>query len=104
MAISSNQITSADNTRIFLAVGEQAITTILFCNTSEVDTVSLDVWAVGNFDVVSDATLILKKLVLPPTETFVMDAEKFILSDSDALWAKADVDLVVSATVSSVSI
>ena len=104
MAITSNQITSGDNTRIFLASGDQAITTILFCNTSDVDEAMLDVWAVSQFDIVSTATQILKHLILPPTETFVMDAEKFILSTGDALWARSDVDMVVSSTVSSVSI
>ena len=104
MAITSNQITSGDNTRIFLASGDQAITTILFCNTSDVDEAMLDVWAVSQFDIVSTATQILKQLILPPTETFVMDAEKFILSNGDALWARSDVDMVVSSTVSSVSI
>jgi hypothetical protein len=104
MAITSNQIASGDNTRIFLATGDQAITTILFCNTSDVDEAMLDVWAVSQYDIVSTATQILKQLTLPPAETFVMDAEKFILSNGDALWARSDVDMVVSSTVSSVSI
>ena len=104
MAITSAQIESATTTRIFLASGDQAITTILFCNSSDVDDAMIDVYAVGSGGVVSTGTLILKQLSLPSTETFVMDAEKFILANGDAIWAQSSVDKAVTSTVSSVSI
>lgn len=104
MALTSNRISSTTTTRIFLAGGDQAITTIIFCNNSEVNNTTLDVYAVGNGNTVSTGTLILNNLNLPATETFVMDTEKLILGNGDALWAKATVDEIVVATVSSVGI
>lgn len=103
MALTSSQI-STSNTQIFAASGDQAITTVIFCNTDVVSSVQINVFAVGNGNVVSTATQILKNLTLPPTETFVLDAEKFILGNGDALYAQSSLNNVVCATVSSVSI
>lgn len=103
MALTSNQLSSG-NTQIFSATGDQAITTIIFCNTDLVSTALINVYAVGNGNVVSTGTQILKNLTLPPTETFVLDSEKFILGNGDALYAQSNINNVVCATVSSVSI
>ena len=103
MAITSNQLSLA-GTEIFLATVDTAITTIIFCNTDLVNTAQLNVWAVGNGNVVSTGTQVLKNLSLPATETFVMDTEKFILGAGDALFAQSTLNASVCATVSSVSI
>jgi hypothetical protein len=102
MAILSTVVTST-NTRIFDATGDQAITTVMFCNNNSITT-NLTVYAVANGGTVGTGTMILNSISLPGTETFVMDAEKLILSNGDALWAKSDAGSVVVATVSSVSI
>ena len=104
MALTSTRIESGTTTPVFIATGDQAITTIIFCNTDEGAETSIDVYAVSDGDVVGASTTILRKLILPPTETFVMDAEKLILGDGDAIWAQATVNLIVTCTVSSVSI
>jgi hypothetical protein len=39
---------------------------------------------------------------LPRSETFVFDAEKLILDNDDEIWAKATVNNIVVATISSV--
>jgi hypothetical protein len=104
MAITSTLVETTSTTRIFLASGDNAITTIMFCNTDDLIATTLDVYVVGNGDVVGASTMVLKALELPPAETFVMDAEKLILSNGDAIYAQAADDLVISASVSSVSI
>ncbi len=104
MALTSTRVSSTTTTRIFLSSGDQAITTIIFCNNSDANNTLLDVYAVANGGTVSTGTLILNNLNLPSTETFVMDTEKLILGNGDALWAQATVDNIVVATVSSVSI
>jgi hypothetical protein len=103
MAILSTVVTST-NTRIFLAANDQAITTVMFCNNNPISDTSFSVYAVSNGGVVSTGTVILNDIQLPAKETFVMDAEKLILSNGDALWATSLVSGVVVATVSSVSI
>ena len=103
MAINSSVIASTTTTRIFLASGDQAITTIIFCNFDSSTAATFDAYAVPNGGVVSTATQILKSVSLPATETFVMDTEKLILANGDALWAQSSV-AVITASVSSVSI
>lgn len=103
MALTSNQISTLGTT-IFTAGGDTAITTIIFCNTDIVNTAQINVWAVPNGNVVSTGTQILKNLSLPATETFVLDAEKFILGAGDAMFAQSTIPNVVCATVSSVTI
>jgi hypothetical protein len=107
MALSSSQVATTGTT-IFLASGDQAITTIMFCNTDPNGTTALlDVYAVpynGGTGTVGTGTQILKSLTLPATETFVMDAEKFILGTGDKFVAVSSVNNIVCATVSSVSI
>lgn len=106
MAITNTLILTTTATTIFTAIGEQAITTVMFCNTSLVDDCELDVHVVPAAQVPSTATTILRNLMLPATETFVMDAEKLILSNGDTIQAqeKAGYNQIVAATVSSVSI
>jgi hypothetical protein len=105
MAI-TNRLVYTTATTIFTAVGDQAITTVMFCNTDAVNTCILDIHVVPAPGVPTSATYILKSLNLPATETFVLDAEKLILSNGDAIVAqeKAGYSQVVAATVSSVSI
>jgi hypothetical protein len=106
MAITNTLVETTTATTIFTAVGEQAITTVMFCNTDPVNTCVLNVHAVPAPGVPTTATYILRSLNLPATETFVMDAEKLILSNGDRLIAQetAGYNQVVAATVSSVSI
>ena len=104
MAITSNRISSTTTTRIFLASGDQAITTVILCNNNDVSNTTVDVFAVPNGGTVGTGTVILNNLNLPATETFVMDTEKLVLANGDALWAQATVNDIVVATVSSVGI
>lgn len=109
MAISNSLISNPSPTRIFFASTgtEFAITTIMFCNTNVAFDAEVDVFVVPNGSVPSLSTLVLNKISIPRTETFVMDTEKLILSSNDAIWAQAtpaNADLIVCATVSSVQI
>lgn len=103
MAI-TNSLVPTTGTVIFSAAGEQAITTVIFCNNDSVSDTLLTVYAVPNGNVVGTETMILNSLSLPATETFVFDTEKLILSSGDNLVATSSVDRVVVATVSSVGL
>ena len=103
MALTNVKVESTQTTRIFLATGEQAISTMFFCNFSETTDCTIDIYAVPAGSPVNTSTQIVKALDLPKTETFVFDLEKLVLSDNDELWAKATVDKIVVATVSSIS-
>lgn len=104
MAITNKKIEATTSTMVFQAVGEQAITTLFFCNTSDINDTSLNIFLVPNGDAVSSSTQIIKSLKLPATETFIMDTEKLILGNGDAIWANANDGLIVTASVISVSV
>lgn len=99
--ITNTQVYST-STRIFLSSGENAITTVFFCNTSNDTDTALDVYAVPAAGVTGTGTQIISNLALPASETFVFDLEKLILEDGAALWAASSSDTIVTATVSSV--
>jgi hypothetical protein len=103
MSITNIRVESTQTTRLFLATGEQAVTTMFFCNTSDVDDCLLDIFVNPNTAVPgTSSTQIINSLSLPRTETFVFDAEKLILDNNDEIWAKSTVNNIVVATISSV--
>lgn len=98
----TNTQVSTTVTNIFSSLGENAITTVFFCNTSPDANAQLDVFAVPSAGTHGTGTQIMSNLSLPASETFVFDLEKLILEDGAALWAQSTVDKIVTATVSSV--
>lgn len=103
MSITNIQVKSTQTTRLFLATGEQAVTTMFFCNTSGTSDCLVDIFVNPNAVAPgTSSTQIIKALSLPKSETFVFDAEKLILSNGDEIWARATVDDIVVATISSV--
>lgn len=108
MAITNSLIDSAGPTPIFTAnTGTDfAVTCILFCNTDLANDALIDVWAVPNGQVPTIANQIMAKVPIPPTETFVMDTEKLILSSQDAIYAQSNIpaSFKVCGTVSVVEI
>jgi hypothetical protein len=81
---------------------EQAVTTMFFCNTSPTTFASVDLFVTPNGRAISTSNQIISSLSLPATETFVFDAEKLILQGGDSINAKASVENIVVATISSV--
>ena len=107
MAITSVQITTAGNppVQVYEADGQNAITTMMFCNTSTNVTANIDVYVVSDTSGYAPGpqTQILKTIPIPATETFVMDTEKFILENLDTIHVRSDQANVVTVTISSVS-
>jgi hypothetical protein len=110
MAITNTLVSSLTANRIFFAnTGtEQAITTMIFCNTNINADVKLDLWVVPAGDIPgSSLHQILKEVEIPRTETFVMDTEKLILSSGDsihALISPTSAGQSVNACISSVQV
>ena len=102
MAISNSQITKTTSS-VYTASGQQAITTAIFCNVSDTTATSVDVYAVPFGQSAGVRTQIMKGIALPPGETFVLDTERLILEDQDALFARAEDNNVVTVTVSTLS-
>jgi len=103
MTIKNTQIESANITEIFSATGQQAITTMIFCNTDPSTDATVDVFVVPDGSNPGQATQTMKALSLPATETFVLDTERLILEDGDTIHAQSSVDAIVTVTVSSLA-
>jgi hypothetical protein len=105
MAITSTLVLATTATNIFTASGDQAITTVIFCNTST-SACTLDVFLVPAGQAAASQYTVLKSLTLPSTETFVLDSEKLILANGDSIQAQetSNNNHATVATVSSVSI
>jgi hypothetical protein len=111
MAISNTQIETGGND-IFVCPGsspsnvqEHAITCMIFCNYSESDDVTLNLYAVPTGGVgVGTFTQIIKDLVIPRGETLTFDSEKLILSTGDLVRAVASDNGRLTATVSTMRV
>jgi hypothetical protein len=101
MTIRNTQVATIP-TQVFLADGQQAITTMIFCNvTTQTNTVR--VYAVPFGSNASVLTQILYDVEIPPTETFVMDTERLVLEDNDSIFALSAINNGITATISSVA-
>lgn len=89
-------------TQVFLAGGQQAVTTIVACNVSTV-TSTLSMFAVPFGGNPGPSTQIINNITLPAGESFAFDKERFVLEDNDAFYALASVSDAITVTVSSVA-
>jgi hypothetical protein len=101
MTIRNTQIATIP-TQIFIADQQQAITTMVFCNVSTLTT-TVSVFAVPFGSNAGITTQIINEVEIPPTETFVMDTERLVLEDNDAIFAQSSLNNGITATISSVS-
>jgi len=103
MAIINVLLTTTSITQVIDApiTEERAITTMFFCNNTTATNTSLDIYLVATgTGGPANKNRVINQLSLPAQETFVFDAEKLILFNGDAIWAKATDINVVSATIS----
>lgn len=101
MAITNTAIL-ATNTTIYSSSGNNAITTVIICNTGVADR-TLTLHAVPNSGSASTTNMIVNTLTVPAGETVSFDQEKMVLSNGDSLVAVAD-NTGLSATVSTLAV
>jgi uncharacterized protein (DUF1499 family) len=110
MAIQNTLVSTGAANALFVASTgtEQAITTMIFCNTNINEDAKLDLWIVPFGDIPGSAiNQVLKEVSIPRTETFVMDSEKLILSSGDAVYgfvSPPSVGSNVNSCISSVQV
>ena len=102
MAITNTKISKTVQS-VYTSIGENAIVVAYFCNTST-DTVNFSVRAVGRGKNVLSDNLIYSNVSLTPNDTYVMDTEKLILGDGDALWAEATENNAIVVTIFDVEV
>lgn len=114
MAI-SNTIIDSTNTPIYESSGNNAITTIIVCNTAMFDPsnplagqTNLYLYAVPGLEVSGTTTAAKHTLVnglpVPAGETVTFDQEKIVLANGDTLFAKSDSPANLVVTVSTLAV
>ena len=104
MAIKSTRLLTTDITEIFQAVGQQAITVIYICNTTNAN-VSVNMFVVSDGSTSGgEENQILSQLEITAHDTYVMSTEKLILDDLDQIELEANVADAITATVSSIEV
>lgn len=105
MAIYNSFVDNLTTSQIFLSTGEIAVTTMIFCNVTTGTTALLDVYVVplGQNPGGTDPNQIMKGVILPPGETFVLDTERLILAGGDSIFAGVNSEATSSTIVATVS-
>jgi len=107
MAISNTRLSTTAATSVYSSVGNNAITTIVVCNTGEVDLTDetvrscrVSLYFVPNLGSAGDNTAVVKDLIVPAGETVFFSDEKVILSDGDSISVQANPANLITVTVS----
>lgn len=96
MAITNARLTTAGfKTTVYTSTGNNAITTIIICNTGAVDLTdetrnasNLSLYLVPASGVAGDTTAIVKDLTVPPGETVFFSEERVVLGNNDFISAE----------------
>jgi hypothetical protein len=110
MAIKNTAIGTTDTT-LYTSNGNNAITTVIVCNTAVYDPLNpetgktyLYLYAVPFGETQSSVHLIVNKLPIPAGETVSFDQEKMVLADGDRLIAKSESPDNLVSTVSTLAV
>jgi hypothetical protein len=111
MAIKNTAIPATTNTAIYTSSGNNAITTIIVCNTNTTAVTgdrTLTLYAVENsagtaVGTPSTGNMIVQTLTIPAGDTISFDQEKMVLADFDSVVANAS-GTGLTATVSTLPV
>lgn len=98
MALARGTLTTSP-TAVYTSTGNSAITNVYFCNTTA-SPVEIDVHLATNGTLGDATNYIYRQVSIPAYDTFVLDTEKIVLANGDALYARATAAASVIATVS----
>ena len=88
---------------IYVSSGNSATTVLHFCNYTN-NGATANVWVVPAGLAANSSTIIYSNVALTSQNTLVVDTEKLILSNGDAIMANVSINNSVTATVSSIGI
>ena len=111
MAITNTRLTTVATTAVYTSSGNNAVTTMIACNTGvinltdeTVNASSLTVYFVPNGGVIGDGTTVVKNLTIPAGETVFFSDEKVVLGNGDAIVAEASDANLLTITVSTLAV
>lgn len=103
MAIQNTAVTSGVASSIYTSSGASAITTIHIANYTGA-TVVANVFVVPSGSSAGNGTVIYSNYSITSYNTLIIDSEKFILANGDAIMANCSAANSLTATVSSIGI
>lgn len=89
MGIRNTTLTGSSGSVLTSSGGETAIVSTYFCNPTAAN-VEVTVYAVASGDSAGVTNKIYSNLTVTANDTYVLDTEKIILSDGDAIHAEGD--------------
>ena len=107
MAITNTRLTDTLPTRVFQSTGQQVVSVMYICNTSDtIGNVSVNVYCINSDDSSSGSVdnTIYSKLEITQNDTYVISTEKLVLDNGDEVEVEANVANVITVTVSSFAI
>lgn len=102
MALTNTFLTTTPSL-IYNSTGTNAVVSAYFCNLSS-NAVQFTLYAIPSGGTAEDTNTIYKTINITPSDTFVMDVEKIILEDGEALWGSATEETAVAVTVVTVGV
>ncbi len=108
--ITATNISTTNQTDVFIAGDESAVTTLIICNHDAVTDATVNVWVVpgtGTPRLPGTTAVqhqILKDLRIVASDTFVMDMEKLVLDLQDKIVVQASIGNAVNVVISSMAI
>lgn len=111
MAISNTRLTTIANTTVYTSSGNNAVTTLIACNTGAINLTdetinasSLTLYFVPNGGVIGDGTTVVKSLTIPAGDTVFFSDEKVVLSNGDTIVAQASDANLLTITISTLAV
>jgi hypothetical protein len=111
MPISNTRLTLTSVTPVYISSGNNAVTTIIVCNTGTpnltdetVNASNLTLYMMPNGQPAGDGTTVVKNLTVPAGETVFFSDEKVILGNGDAIQAQASVGNLLTITISTLPV
>jgi hypothetical protein len=111
MPITNTRLTNTLSNTVYTSIGNNAITTMIVCNTGNVDLTdetvnssTLNLFFVPNGGLIGDGTAVVKNLIVPAGETVFFSDEKIILGNGDTVVAQAGSGNLLTVTVSTLPV
>jgi hypothetical protein len=102
MAIINSNVTTVASS-IYTSAGNSASTVLHFCNYTN-NNATANVWLVPSGKLANSSTIIYSNVTMTAFNTLVVDTEKIIFANGDAIYANCSANLSVTATVSYIGI
>jgi len=104
MAITNFQVTANTASAAFTASADTAVTVIYVTNKSSSDG-NINIYVVPSGDSVSENFKIYNNVLVPAQDTYIVDTEKLILENGDAIYIEApDSAAQFNATISTIGL